>query len=334
MYSEVTNIGVSRQKQKLLFLRELLMERTDEENPLTGKEIIEILESNGIKEERKTLYDDIATLSESGLSIEVTKKGHSNAYYISDRLFTDEELYVLADAVASSKFLTQKKSSQLIEKLQSLTSRQKAKNLRRQVFVESRVKAYNEGIFYAINRINQAIFEKKMIDFRYYTYGSDRKKHYRHDGEIYKASPYYLVWKNDRYYLICYSEKHKKIVYFRVDRMTSVNVSEQKRRVLPVDQQEIAKNLRTSFDMYSGTPARITLEVAESLADVIIDRFGDKTILRKNSDDTFVCSVDVQISPTFWGWLFTFGNKMKVISPKCVADDAKAYAEMIYKMYQ
>ena len=327
-------MSVSRQKQKLLFLRELMLTKTDESNPLTGKEIIDILAKNGIREERKTLYDDIAALSESGLIIEVTKKGHQNAYYVAERTFTDEELYVLADAVASSRFLTVKKSSELIEKLKTLTSQQKGKALKRQVFVESRVKTYNEGIFYTINQINQAIFDKKTIEFKYYTFGADRQKHYRHDGEIYRASPYYLVWKNDCYYLICYSEKHQKVIYLRVDRMTSVSVTDKKRRALPLEEQELAKELRTSFDMYSGTLARVTLEADNSLTDVVIDRFGDKTVLRKSTDSRFAVNVDVQISPTFWGWLFTFGDKMKITSPDWVVNSAKEYLDSITKLYK
>lgn len=327
------NTGVSQQKQKLLYMRELLLELTDENNPLTGKEIIDLLQKNGIKEERKTLYDDIATLAGSGLSIEVTKKGHSNAYYISERLFSTEELFVLADAVASSKFLTQKKSSELIEKLQRLTSIQQGKSLRRQIFVENRVKTFNEGIYYAISQINEAIFSKKMIEFKYFSYDLNRKKQFRHGGEIYKVSPYYLVWKNDNYYLICHSPKREKIVYFRVDRMSGTRVSEEKRHALDLDQQEIAKNLRTAFNMYSGTPEKVTFVADESLIDVIIDRFGEKTICKKVSENSFSCTVEVQVSPTFWGWLFSFGEKLVVTAPEWVVNEAASHAQRLADLY-
>lgn len=325
--------GASKQKQKLLFLRQLLLENTDEENPLTGKEIIDILNLNGIKEERKTLYDDIATLVGSGLSIEVTKKGHANAYYVSERLFTTEELFVLADAVASSRFLTQKKSSELIKKLMKLTSNGKSKSLRRQVFVENRAKTFNESIYYTISQINEAIFNKQMITFQYFSYDHTRKKQLRHGGEVYKVSPYHLIWKNDNYYLICHSKKRDKIVYFRVDRMTKVSVIDEKRTELSLDQQEIAKNLRTAFDMYTGTPERVVIEFDSSLMDVMIDRFGEKIILNRVSESTYRFSADVQISPTFWGWLFSFGEKAKVASPQWVVNEALKEAEKLYRIY-
>lgn len=327
------NTGASIQKQKLLFMYRLLNENTDEENPLTGKEIIDILSANGIKEERKTLYDDIATIRGSGLAIEITKKGHSNAYYVGERLFSTEELFVLADAVASSKFLTQKKSSELIKKLQRLTSASKAKSLRRQIFVENRAKTFNENIYYTISEINEAIFNRKMITFQYYSYDSSRRKKLRHGGEIYKVSPYYLIWKNDNYYLICHSHKRDGIVYFRADRMTRVTAVDEKRTELSIDQQEVAKNLRSTFDMYTGTPERVTIEIDSSLIDVMIDRFGERIFFNRTGENSFSFSADVQISPTFWGWLFQFGEKARVLEPEWVVKKAKEQSQRILELY-
>lgn len=332
--SSAPDTGVTVQKQKLILLAKMLYQLTDENNPLTGKELMNMLQAHGIKIERKTLYDDIATLSGSGLEIEITKKGHSHAYYIGERLFTDEELYVLVDAVASSKFLTVRKSSELIRKLQKLTSASKAKSLRRQVFVENRVRTFNESIYYTINQINEAVFAGKMLEFKYYAYDLNRKRKFKHDGEIYQVSPYYLVWKGDNYYLICHSEKREKIVYFRVDRMSSVKVSDRKRTVLSVDEQEIAKSLMTAFDMYSGTPERVTIKADNSLIDVVMDRFGEKTAVTRVNDSSFTFKADVQISPTFWGWLFSFGDKMKVTAPKWVVNQAAEEAGRLNDMYK
>lgn len=329
-----TDFGASIQKQKLLLLAQTLLEQTDENNPLTGAELMTMLQNNGIKIERKTLYDDIASLCGSGLKIEVAKKSHANAYYISERLFTDEELYVLVDAVASCKFLTKKKSGDLIKKLQKLTSKDKAKSLRRQVFVENRVKTFNESIYYSINRINEAVFADRMIEFRYYSYDIDRKRRYRHDGETYTVSPYYLVWKDDNYYLICYSEKRRKIAYFRVDRMSSVNVSENRRTQLSVSEQEIASNLKNTFGMFSGTPERVTVEADMSLLDVVIDRFGEKVPIERVDDDRFSFKADVQVSPTFWGWLFSFGDQAKVTAPQWVVNQAAEEVSKLSKCYK
>ena len=88
--------------EKLLTIEKLFETKTDEKHTITGNRLIEILGDYGIKAERKTIYDDIKTLCDSGMDIEITKDGHSNAYYLAQRLFQDEELYVLADAVASA----------------------------------------------------------------------------------------------------------------------------------------------------------------------------------------------------------------------------------------
>lgn len=332
---EGENFGLSRQKQKLLIMKQILLEKTDEQNPLTCNDFIGILASYGIKAERKTIYDDIATIGASGLDIEVTKKGHANAYYVSKRLFDLEELFVLADAVASSRFLTQKRSKQLISKLSRLTSEKLSKNIQREIFVENRVKAYNENIFYAINGITQAIINKKIITFQYFDYDFKKRQQLRHGGEYYKVSPYYLVWNMDKYYLIGYNHNREKVVFFRVDKMLSVRELNEKRLEPNREQEEYAKALRTTFDMYSGSSETVTFEVHKSLINTMLDRFGMKInfFAADGKEDYFTFKAEVQISPTFWGWLFTFGNKIKIISPQNVVSQAAKASKEIYEMY-
>ncbi|MBE6837720.1 MAG: WYL domain-containing protein [Ruminococcus sp.] len=331
-----TNTGLSRQKQKLLLMRSILLENTDENNPMTGNQLIEYLAINGIKEERKTLYDDIATLIGSGLAIEVTKVGHANAYYVSERLFEKEELFVLADAVASSKFLTQKRSNELIGKLQKLTSRHNASNLQRTIYVENRVKTVNEHIYYAISEINYAISNKKVVTFQYLRYDYNKKRQLAHNGELYRVSPYHLVWREDKYYLIGYNHAKEKVVFFRVDRMTGVTWIDEKRVEPTKEQQEFAKNLRSTFDMYAGSPETVTFEVDEALIDTMLDRFGMKILFNpvEGKEKRFTFKAEVQISPTFWGWLFSFGEGLKICSPANIVEQAKKEAKKLYDIYR
>lgn len=327
------NTGVSRQKQKLLFMRKVLLEQTDQQHPITVNQLINTLADNGIKEERKTVYDDIATLSGSGLAIEITKVGHANAYYVCQREFEHEELFILADAVASSKFLTERKSKQLIEKLQKLTSKYQAKELLRIIDVKDRVKTFNESIFYTINQITEAISNKKMLTFQYYSYNSKMKKQLKHSGAFYKVSPYKLIWENDNYYLICYSHIREKIVHFRADRMVKVSAVDEPRREPDVDEATLIKELRSTFDMYSGTPERVTFEITENLVDSMVDKFGDKILLFQSENGKLSFSTDVQISPTFWGWLFQFGRQIKITSPQNIVDLAKSELKNILDSY-
>lgn len=333
-FSLVSVGGFSRQKQKLLTLEKILLSETDENHALTVKELISKLDSYGIKVERKTVYDDINTLQESGLDILCERIGHANAYYIGSRTFQDEELYVLADAVSSSVFLTKKKSDELIKKLQTLTSKYKARGLRRNVYVANRIKAFNEHIYYNINTIHEAVFSNYQIEFKYFEYSLDKKAQFRHGGEVYSVSPYQLIWENDKYYLICFCNKHQKLCRYRVDRMSEVRICEDKRRSLTVDENEIVKSLKAAYDMYGGEPERVELEFDNSLINVVIDRFGSKVIINKVNENRFRIKSDVEISPTFWGWLFTFGTNAKVVGPEKIVDMAKQKIKEISDCYE
>ncbi len=326
--------GVSRQKQKLLRMGQLFDQRTDEEHPLTGNQLIDILALEGIKAERKTIYDDVATLCDSGMVIETTKKGHSNAYYRADRLFQDEELFVLADAVASSKFLTIKKSDELIKKLQTLTSDYKASQLRRSIYVGSRTKAFNESIYYNINTIQSGIYSDREITFKYFQYNLQKKKQLKHGGELYTVSPFQLVWENDNYYLVCFCHKHGKICRYRVDRMTLVSITEIKRRELTDEDKKEIINCKSLYSMFGGREETLKIRFSNILIDQVIERFGEKVILHPDSDDTFYINTEVQLAPTFWGWLFQYGTNVQILSPDYVVDIAKQKLAEIMQVYE
>ena len=327
-------ITTSKQKQKLLYLRKILLEKTDESHALSGQELIDELKLYGIASERKTIYDDIDALIDSGLDIVVARRGHSNVYYVGSRLFQEEELCVLADAVASSKFLTQKKSNELIKKLMSLTSKYNAQHLKRTVYVENRAKTYNETIYYTTNTIHEAIAENRQISFKYSEYDLTKKKRYRHGGETYTVSPYYLIWENDCYYLVCWCNKHEKLSRYRADRMAEVEMTKLKRRELSIDEESFAKSLRATYNMYGGTEASVVLEMSNNLINVVIDRYGESVHPNPISADRFTVRVDVQVSPTFWGWLFQFGTEARVIAPKWVVNEAKQKIEEIRGAYR
>lgn len=324
----------SRQKQKLLILQKILLTQTDENHKLSGNELIEKLSEYGINVERKTIYDDIASLTDEGMDIITERVGHANRYYVSSRLFQDEELLVLADAVASSKFLTQKKSNELIEKLQTLTSKYKAQQLKRSIYVGDRVKTYNEAIYYSINAIHEAIYSNRQISFRYTEYGLDKKKRYRHHGEIYKVSPYHLIWENDCYYLVCYCTKHSELCRYRVDRMAGVQITTEQRRSLSIGEEELAKELMGTYSMYGGVKETVTLEMSAKLINVLIDRFGDGVHIHRSSEDRFTVKLDIQVSPTFWGWLFQFGNDVKILAPEWVQNEAKSKLSQMLELYE
>ncbi len=324
----------SRQKQKLIILQQILQNETDELHPLSVNELIAKLDLYGIKAERKTIYDDVATLAETGLDIVVDKRGHSNVYYVGSRLFQDEELLVLADAVASSKFLTIKKSNELIKKLQQLTSKYSATKLKRSIYVGNRAKTFNEAIYYTVNSIHEAINKDKDISFKYFEYDLDKKKKFRYNGFTYKVSPIYLIWENDCYYLVCHYPRYNTISRFRVDRMTDVTVLTTKRKQLTVDEEELAKQLRSTYNMFGGRSESVTLEMEGKLMNVLIDKFGESVRVNKQPDGKFTVRLEVQVSPTFWGWLFQFGPQAKIIAPAAMVEEAKSELKKMLDTYE
>ena len=325
----------AKQKQKLLFLKNYFERKSDEEHPITGIQLIEILGNQNIKCERKTVYDDIDTLQASGMDIITTKVGHSNAYFLGKRLFQDEELMFLVDAVASSRFLTKTKSSELIEKLKSLTSEYKAKSLNRDFFIRNRSKTVNKQVYYNINAINEGISGNKNIEFKYYTYTPDKKQQLRHDGALYKVSPYYFVYNDNNYYLICYNYKREKIEYFRIDRMTSVNVIEETRHKFTEEEKAAIKYQQSAvFEMYPGKREKVTIKFENALMDAVIDRFSERVVTSRVDDEHFVIEHEVELSPTFFSWVFKFGTRAQILSPQSAVDEAKRIIDSIKELYE
>ena len=317
------------QKLKLLYLLKILMDKTDTEHTLTVPEMIKELNKYNINAERKSIYDDIESLKTFGIDI-LCRKSKTYDYHIASRTFQLAELKLLADAVASSKFITEKKSKQLIKKIGSLTSSHEAKQLTRQIYVAGRVKTMNEKIYYNVDIIHQAISSNKQISFKYFEYTIDKKKHYRNDGNLYTASPYALTWDDENYYMISYYEKYKSITHFRVDKMEDIKILELKSHNEEINIAEYTKKI---FSMYGGEEESVRIQFDNSLIGVVIDRFGKDTVTYKVDDNSFMAILTVELSPTFWGWIFQFGNKVKIVSPENVKKDFIAYVIEVINLY-
>ena len=240
----------SNQKEKILHLMKILLDQTDETHKLSVNDLITKLAALDIKAERKTIYDDIETLRQFGFDI-IMEKSKSYGYYIGKRDFELPELKLLADAVQSSKFITERKTMQLIKKLEGLMSKHDAGKLRRQVYVQNRVKSMNESIYYSVDALHEAISEDKKISFKYFTYDVQKNQIFKRGGDLYIVSPAALTWNEENYYLIAYSDERKSITHFRVDRMSSV-------KKLPEQRHSAAKGFKLSeyskkvFCMFSG----------------------------------------------------------------------------------
>ena len=317
------------QKLKILYLMRILLTETDETHMLTMGELISKLADLGVSAERKTVYDDIEALRLYGLDI-VMEKTRSYGYYVAARDFELPELKLLADAVQSSKFITEKKSLELIKKLESLASVYDAGKLRRQVFIHSRVKSMNESIYYSVDALHEAVARRKKISFKYFDYNIHKKRVFRKSGASYIVSPVALTWNEENYYLIAHSEDREGLSHFRVDRMSGVTIT-------GIDcgkdrpEFNLAEYSKRVFGMFGGEVAEVRLRVSNQLTGAIIDRFGKDIIIIADDEQHFTVTVSVALSPIFYGWLFQFGELCEVLSPQRLRDDLKRRAEEFAK---
>ena len=255
-----------------------------------------------------------------------TRRSKTTGYYVASRRFELPELKLLVDAVQSSRFITSKKSEELIKKLSSLTSGEQAKQLRRQVYVTGRAKAVNENVYYSIDQIHTAINEDKKIVFKYFDYDINKKRKYRKPGELYSVTPVTLCWNDDKYYLIAYSAAHDGLRHYRVDRMSDVALSDEEGYAFDRKRFNISEHAKRVFGMYGGDLVRARLSFDNSLVNVVIDHFGKDVNMAPSGDGRFDISVDVSVSPVFLAWIFQFGERAEIKAPDSLI---KAMCELV-----
>ncbi len=322
------------QKLKILYLYNILKRHTDQDHGITMRQILKNLQSYDIKAERKTIYEDIALLRDVyGADIGVTRSAGDSSYRLLSRDFELPELKLLVDAVQSSKFITQKKTDELIQKLESLASVHEARGLQGQVYVHGRIKTMNETIYYNVDAVNEGIVQNRMISFRYFEWTSDCKKRLRRNGALYTASPLALSWDNENYYLIALDANEHQIRHYRVDKMLDICCTDRPREGMEgCDGFDTAVYSKSLFGMFGGRKEKVTLSCKNVLAGAVIDRFG-ADIMTFSNGDSFTFTVNVQVSPQFFAWLCGLCDKIKIISPSDVRQEFKDYIYKIYSNY-
>ena len=305
----------SNQKAKLLVLYQLLLKKGDEDRPISTPELIEALGREGIPAERKSVYNDIEVLREFGLDVQ-QRKGRGGGWFVGEREFELPELKLLVDAVQSSRFISRKKSEALIRKLSALTSEHQARQLRRQVYVDRRVKTDNESVYYAIDNIHTAIAGRRLVTFQYFDYNAKREKVFRREGKPYRVTPFGLIWSDENYYMVGWEQGGTEMRHYRVDRMTGLTV-----RPIAGDTPkgyenfDIAEYGQKHFHMFSGREARVRLRCRNHFVNVMLDRFGQEAMLIPDGEEHFVLTVDAVVSPQFYGWLFGLGHEVQLTAP-------------------
>ena len=316
------------QKFKFTYLMKIMLEKTDDEHSLTMPQIMEELEKYDVTAERKSIYTDFQDMTEK-FGVEIIKEqiGRETYYHVGGREFELAEVKLLIDAIQSSKFITQTKSRELITKIKSFVSEHQAKQLQRQVYINDRVKTMNESVYYNVDDIHTAINQNKKIRFKYFKWDINTKLVPRHNGDWFIVSPWALTWDDENYYMVAFDDLDSKIKHYRVDKMMHISIEEEKRSGRDVFRNfDMAEYSKATFGMYQGQKAKVKIQFANYMCGVFIDRFGKDISFRPIDDEHSEFHVDVNVSPQFFGWIFSLGKDVKVTGPSEVVERMKVLA--------
>ena len=324
----------TNQKFKLYYLAKILTEKTDEDHYITMPEILEELERYEVTANRKSIYNDLKDLERLGIEVEGEPIGKGYHYHVVDRQFELPELKLLVDAIQSSKFITARKSNELIKKLETLVSKYEAAKLQRQVFVSGRIKTMNESIYYNVDEIHNAIAENRKIRFQYFQWNVKKEMELRHGGAYYHISPWGMSWDDENYYLVGYDSEADMIKHYRVDKMLHIRMSEETREGKEIFQKlDMAAYTKKSFGMYGGKEERVKLLVKNGFAGIMIDRFGKDVSTIPVDEEHFIVNVDVQVSSQFFSWVFALGDGVQIVGPENVVEQVKNEIERLKRQY-
>ncbi len=324
----------ANQKLKLYYLARIMTEKTDDSHSLTMADIQRQLEEYGVTADRKSLYDDMEALRVLGIDVIGEKVSRGYVYHVGKKRFELAELKLLVDAIQSSKFITEKKSRELIKKLTGLASDYEAAQLKRQVVVQGRIKTMNESIYYNVDEIHSAISDNRQISFEYMRWNLDKEMELRRDAP-YAASPWALTWDDENYYLIAYDSADKKIKHYRVDKMRNISLLDEEREGYGLfSQLDMASYAQKNFRMFGGEETRVKLEFKNEMVGVLIDRFGKEIPIRpmRKKGWSSTC-VEVAVSDQFFGWVFSLGPSVRIAGPGRVAERFAEELRDISEMY-
>ena len=326
----------TNQKFKFTYLMKIMLETTDDEHSITMPRILEELEKYGVSAERKSIYTDFSDMSDK-FGIEIIKEqiGRETFYHVGTRDFELAEVKLLIDAIQSAKFITSGMSKDLIAKVKKFVSKHQAGQLDRQIFINDRVKTMNESVYYNVDEIHNAINQNKKIRFKYYKWDINKKLVSRHNGFEFVVSPWSLLWDDENYYMIAFDDWDKKIKHYRVDKMKKLSIDEEERAGKEEFKNfDMAKYSKATFGMYHGEKTKVGIRFKNRMCGVFIDRFGNDVTFIKIDDEHSEFYVDINVSPQFFGWIFSLGNDVKIISPDEVVEAMKDYALKFLENYR
>ncbi len=326
----------SNQKFKFTYLMKIMLEKTDDEHALTLSQIIGELEKYGVTAERKSIYSDFHEMTDR-FGIEVIKEqiGRETYYHVGAREFELAEVKLLIDAIQCAKFITERKSRELIKKVKGFVSEHQASQLQRQVFVNGRIKTMNESIYYSVDEIYNAIEHNKKIRFKYFSWQPDKSQYILNNGNFFTVSPWALTWCDEYYYMVAFDDYSRQCKHYRVDKMLKPQVIDEMREGAEQFRNlDMAAYSKATFGMYGGEKKRVKIHLHNKMAGVFIDRFGKDITLRPIDEKHCELNVEVFISPQFYGWIFGLGKDVKIVGPDEVVTQMKEHLQTLTEIME
>lgn len=313
-----------RKKLTLIYLQQLFVEKTDKTHFIRMPEILDYLAERGVFVDRRTIYTDLKLLNYAGFEVVGVQERGGYKYHHPSRLFDTTELKFLIDSIAASKFLTERKSKELIDKVKTLGNTFDNSALNRGVLSPKRIKSMNDKVFKNLDLLYAAISSNSQITFQYMRWNTQRKLEAQRSGELYSASPCAVSLSDDNYYLIAFDSRTSNLRHYRIDKMNSIKLTDEPRAGKEIFMTfDIVDYSRKTFGMFAGKEETVTIEATNHLVGVFIDRFGEAASIRKNfqNPDTFIVKIAVHVSPQFYGWLFGLGKEVTIVSPLSVKEE-------------
>ena len=317
----------SSKKIKLLKLNEILQQESGPKKPLTTESLIHLLDEANITTDRITLRRDIEALREYGIDVQETRVGHQKGYYLEERMFSVAELKILMDAVQAANFISPGKTKEITDKIADMGGSRRKDILDHNIICFNTRKHSNSSVYETVDVLEKAVRNKVQASFLYYDLNENKEKVYRKNKKRYIVDPVALIFNEDNYYLMTYSEKYDAIVNYRIDRMDDVRISEKNVCAKAVlDDSDLAEYTGQAFKMYNGRLERVSLEFEDSILNAVYDKFGEDTPVIRTGKNKLVAAVSVQVSPTFMGWIFQFGKQMRILSPEGLEEEYRKIA--------
>lgn len=320
----------------LLKLYEYLLKQTDEDHPVSRRELSRRLGEQGAPCHVRTVSRGVDTLNGLGFEVMSLMRDHEKYYYIPEHDFSVPELKILIDAVQAASFVTPNKTERIVDKVAALGGSHRKQLLKRYRSEFNSRKHSNESILYNVDHIETAIQRRKQIEFSYFDLDVDLKRVFRTRGDgterRYRAEPIALILSEDNYYLMAFNSKHPDdMTTYRVDRMDRVGLLEDSSvsDAALAKQKGVAKYTAQAFRMHSGTPAKVMLEFRKYLIAPVVDKFGESIKMKAIGEDLCTATVDVIVSKTFFGWLTQFGPDIRITKPESVAEEYREHLKRI-----